>query len=648
MIQARWRGAVVRSNSFIVNQTQLYTAGKEKVKSDETTASNASTGSDIDIVGIVDSLEEETPEDKAASKIQAAWRRSWAQFQYRMCLVDIVVLKSIYGEKSSLSTTQEALTALQSVILGWTAKKSNSFDEVSVSIKTKWKRHDIKTYYERKGSRAVRVQSDYRRRLVHRDLRFVRAGASAIQASCQSWKCNWPRIESIQYRLELPDVIQLQFLVRRQAAIAESERRKAAVLVLQSFARTSMVMRDLRIQHEAATVIQAMWRGILGLASFLLMLDGAILIQGLVRGHLLRRQLHRKPGISALTIQTAWRRYWTRRDYILYLHDVVLMQSLVRQRAASQEGETRKQAVLLIQCMVRRWIACNELKAQKEASVSIQRTWRRCAAHALYKQKQETAIIFQSVVRGLLIRRNAEARMSSALLIQAAWRQNFPKLQHKKVISTAATRIEAFARGFLCRKRMGFMLVFIQLKVAECERQEMYGRLLEDGRTRWQHCIDMLKSGIKELSRAERLVVGSFTAGQAFASALRSISQDTFLDDEYGVITDNSNRKVSGSTHRSEDMPTDQVLQSLMKADAIMADRLDSISVCGTKEIGPELSSLRNSMIVEMREVEEIGSALLKALPTLEMKATEEATRRAWGKFPFAETLTYLTFYCAV
>jgi hypothetical protein len=298
--------------------------------------------------------------------------------------------------------------------------------------------------------------------------------------------------------------------------------------------------------------------------------------------------------------------------------------------------------------MVRRWIACNELKAQKEASVSIQRTWRRCAAHALYKQKQETAIIFQSVVRGLLIRRNAEARMSSALLIQAAWRQNFPKLQHKKVISTAATRIEAFARGFLCRKRMGFMLVFIQLKVAECERQEMYGRLLEDGRTRWQHCIDMLKSGIKELSRAERLVVGSFTAGQAFASALRSISQDTFLDDEYGVITDNSNRKVSGSTHRSEDMPTDQVLQSLMKADAIMADRLDSISVCGTKEIGPELSSLRNSMIVEMREVEEIGSALLKALPTLEMKATEEATRRAWGKFPFAETLTYLTFYCAV
>jgi hypothetical protein len=64
-------------------------------------------------------------------------------------------------------------------------------------------------------------------------------------------------------------------------AIAESERRKAAVLVLQSFARTLMVMRDLRIQHEAATVIQATWRSILGLAFFLLMLGSAILIQGL-------------------------------------------------------------------------------------------------------------------------------------------------------------------------------------------------------------------------------------------------------------------------------------------------------------------------------------------------------------------------------
>jgi hypothetical protein len=52
------------------------------------------------------------------------------------------------------------------------------------------------------------------------------------------------------------------------------------------------------------------------------------------------------------------------------------------------------------------------------------------------------------------------------------------------------------------------------------------------------------------------------------------------LDDEYGVIADDSNRKTSGSTHRSEDMPTDQVSQSLMKADGIMADRLDNISGC--------------------------------------------------------------------
>ena len=551
VIQARWRGAVIRANSFIANQThQPYTAAREKLESDKSIASHASTESDVDIVGIVDSLEEETAEDQAASKIQAVWKRSWCQFQYRLCLVDVVVLKSIYAEKSSLSTTQESLNALQSVILGWTTTKSNSFDEVSVTIKTKWKCHDIQSYYERKGSRAVRVRSDYRRRLVHRDLRFVRAGASAIQASCQSWKCNWPQIESIQYRLELPDVILLQCLVRRQAAIAESERRKAAVLVLQSFARTSRVMRDLRVQHEAATVIQATWRSILGLASFLLMFDSVILIQGLVRGHLLRRQLRRKPGISALTIQTAWRRYWTRRDFLLYLHDVILMQNLIRQRAASQESEQRKQAILLIQCMVRRWIAFGELKAQKEASVSIQRAWRRSAVHALYKQKRETAIAFQRVVRGLLARRNAEARTSSALLIQAAWRLNFPKLQHKKQVFNAATSIEALARGRMVRKKMGWMLVYIQLKVAESERQKKYVRLLGDGRTRWHLCIEMLKNGIKEIARAERLVVGSFVADQALANALRSIAQDTFLDDDFSVTTDNSSPKAS--THRYE------------------------------------------------------------------------------------------------
>jgi hypothetical protein len=126
------------------------------------------------------------------------------------------------------------------------------------------------------------------------------------------------------------------------------------------------------------------------------------------------------------------------------------MQSLVHQQAASQEGEARTQAILLIQYMAQKWIACSEFKSQKGAPVSIHRIWHHCAAHALYKQKQETAIICQSIIRGLLTRHNAEAHMSSALFIQAAWWQNFLKLQHKKVKSMATTRIEALARGILC------------------------------------------------------------------------------------------------------------------------------------------------------------------------------------------------------
>jgi hypothetical protein len=47
---------------------------------------------------------------------------------------------------------------------------------------------------------------------------------------------------------------------------------------------------------------------------------------------------------------------------------------------------------------------------------------------------------------------------------------------------------------------MGFMLVFIQLKVARpnAKVKRSMGLLLKDGHTRWHHCIDMLKSGIKE------------------------------------------------------------------------------------------------------------------------------------------------------
>jgi len=426
-----------------------------------------------------------------------------------------------------------------------------------------------------------------------------------------------------------------------------------AVFVLQRCVRGWLVTKKVARQRDAAIVLQSKWRGLIAQTTYRQQVSSAlviqrvartmyqrhvasaIVIQRVIRGQQTRdRILQSIPEAGALTIQTAWRRHWVQRDYLLYLHDVILMQSLVRQQRAMAELSLKRIALLMLQTNVRRWMVERQFQAQRVACIVIQTKWRQRAAYDSYKNMPESAVILQRSCRGLLVRRNMQARVTSANMIQTAWRRSWPQIQLNHTLGIVVVGIQAVARGFLCRKKLGWMLVFVRLKISEFQRRKTYASMLDDACTTWTHYIELLDSGVQEVARAERLVVGTAVADQAFATALRAIAHDAFLDDDYNVIPEDGQQQ-DFIQHRQphENMPTDPVLTSLMKADAKMAQRFDELSgYSGIGNVGPELAIFRQELEGEVEEVKRIGKALMNGMPTLEMKSTEKATQRAWSK----------------
>lgn len=392
-----------------------------------------------------------------------------------------------------------------------------------------------------------------------------------------------------------------------------------------------LVRNQLHEKHAVVTLLQSQWRAYMARAAFAQLVTSTLLVQRVWRGHFARWNIGYKiPHDAAVTIQRCWRRYWTRRDYILYLSDLILMQSLARKRAGVEKVNIRRVALLTMQTNVRRWLAERRYRNVQESSVVIQTNYRQYVAYRTYCNKNVSIVVIQSVVRGRQARQHVQARTTSACRIQQAWRRNWQQIQLNRTRNKVAMKIQAIARGFLCRMKMGWMLTFARLKLEEQERCKMYKEMLEDACTTWTCCIEMLEGGVRGIGRAERLVVGASMADQALASALRSIAQDDFVNDDYNDISGTENEAATEQTE--QDLPMDPVLKTLLNADAKMADRFDDMSASGISEVGPELAAFRQELELQVREVKGTGNALVRSLPTTEMKKTEKATKHAWGK----------------
>ena len=99
----------------------------------------------------------------------------------------------------------------------------------AMMIQSLWQDYATFTLYKQKRALAITVQSIYRGLLLRREIRFLGACASGIQAS---WRCYWAKL---QYRFDVLDLILVQSAFRRRSTVDQFHMGKATLSGLQSF-----------------------------------------------------------------------------------------------------------------------------------------------------------------------------------------------------------------------------------------------------------------------------------------------------------------------------------------------------------------------------------------------------------------------------
>jgi hypothetical protein len=169
-------------------------------------------------------------------------------------------------------------------------------------------------------------------------------------------------------------------------------------------------------------------------------------------------------------------------------------------------------------------------------------------------------------------------------------------------------------------------IMYAELKAWEKKRCGDSEILLESTISTWRGSCDFLEDAVREIARAERLVLGAALADKAFSEAMNAIAHDSYLDDEHNVVSEAYKQNRLIASRQDQWMPT-EMMHPLVEAKTRLGDKFGEGAEYGSDEIGSELTLFREEMDLEVAGVKEMGDFLLR-----EMEASEKEVRNAWGK----------------
>ncbi|GAX19075.1 hypothetical protein FisN_3Lh009 [Fistulifera solaris] len=204
-------------------------------------------------------------------------------------------------------------------------------------------------------------------------------------------------------RLLSAAVIPVQCMVRKHLALREALTRMWAIVMIQACARRWFVQSNMKIKHDAASRIQALYRA------------------GVQRDHLLLQQC------CAIEIQRHVRGLLATLDVYEKIYNITLIQTAVRKFLAMNQAMDRMVSIIQIQSVVRTFLVRKELAGKRAAATKIQTSYRSFIGRFNYQLDLLDIIIIQSVWRRRKAQKLANAKRSereykAAVAIQTQWR----------------------------------------------------------------------------------------------------------------------------------------------------------------------------------------------------------------------------------
>ncbi|XP_029356454.1 abnormal spindle-like microcephaly-associated protein isoform X3 [Echeneis naucrates] len=338
---------------------------------------------------------------------------------------------------------RRAVICLQAAYRGYVVRKQLRLQHTAaVKIQSHFRMYQQRFYYKRLCWAANVSQARYRANKDMREamqaLSVKRNAAIVLQAAFRGMKCR--RIMAERHRAssiiqraykahcERSGYLALKSSVltiqrRYRATVAakgqmqEYQKMRRAAFVLQAACRGWQVRKEVAHWHQAATLIQSLFRKHRREVKFQAMRLSAIIIQRHYRAHVLQRRDREsflKMRHSAVVLQAAFRGYHVRTDIAKKHQAATIIQANFKRH--KQQVAFRRQ----------HWAACvlqQRFRAQRQRNLQL-----KC-----YHNCRDAAIVLQAAFRGMKSRQTVKKMHHAASVIQRAYKAHRQRKQYLKL-----------------------------------------------------------------------------------------------------------------------------------------------------------------------------------------------------------------------
>uniref|UniRef100_A0A8P4K3C9 Assembly factor for spindle microtubules n=1 Tax=Dicentrarchus labrax TaxID=13489 RepID=A0A8P4K3C9_DICLA len=359
---------------------------------------------------------------------------------------------------------RRAVICLQAAYRGREVRKQMRIQHTAaVTIQSQFRKYQQRTYYKKLHSAASVLQARYRANKKMREemqaLSAKRNAAVVLQAAFRGMKSR----QIIKQRHQAASVIQRAYgahyerkqyltlkssvltiqrryraIVAAKAQMKQYQRMRTAAVLLQAAYRGQQVRKEIAHRHQAATIIQSVFRKHREVVKFQAMRLSAIIIQRHYRSCILQRQVREKfikIQQATIILQAAYRGHCVRSSIAKMHKAATVIQTNFKRH--KQQSAFRRQ----------HWAACvlqQRFRAQRQRNVEIKH----------YQQRREAAIVLQAAYRGMKSRWIIKQRHQAASVIQRAYRTHCEHKQYLTLKSSILTIQRRYRATVAAKKQM--------------------------------------------------------------------------------------------------------------------------------------------------------------------------------------------------
>lgn len=382
----------------------------------------------------------------AATLLQATWRRYWAESNFQLDLLELVIAQSaVRRYLARRKCARRRLTVLEN-------------HSAASIIQSQWRGFVAYVKYSTLVADATVVQKMARRYLAKRKAQKILSCVAKIQAVAQIFLAT----RSIRREMLLKNLSasRVQSVVRGYLMRISYGKDCKDIVTCQSLVRRWLTSRDVEAKHQASIVIQSMSRRHIAIEVVCIARAkrsfeqrqhlSAIAIQAGVRGHKARVFYRRE--VAAKRIQTMWRCYVTHIDFLFKVLMIISIQARSRSFLAKKNFQRSMKAIVMSQAVSRGFLVRKQIERQHDAATAIQSAFRMYIDKTDFMIVGMAASIIQRYARGVLCRVELDARHYAARDIQRIWRGYYFSAEY--IVSFfSILRIQSFVRMSLTRRR---------------------------------------------------------------------------------------------------------------------------------------------------------------------------------------------------